>query len=375
MMPIVYTPVVGEACQKFSHIYRRPAASTSATTSATTSRRFCQLPHGLPRSSWSRMASASSASVIRAPAGWASPSASSASTPSAPVYHPTARSRSPSTSGPTTRSGSPIPLYLGLRQKRIRGDEYQAFVDRFVAAVRHVYPNVLLQWEDFLKGNAIKQLDRFRDQLATFNDDIQGTAAVVRSGIYGGASADRRADAGSAPRVRREQEPRPMASPNCSSPRSSRTGFRRGGSPPHLDRRHEGPRRLQIARDSRTSRRCSPEDVSEAASMKPRSHAHHARRSGEERQTDDLIGVSATPGTFNENVVRLMARINERPMIFPLSNPTSKSECTAEEAIRWSDGRAIVATGSPFDPIVHQGGASGSASATTHSSSRASVSA
>jgi malic enzyme len=246
-------------------------------------------------------------------------------------------------------------LYLGLRQKRIRGEEYQAFIDRFVAAVRHVYPNVLLQWEDFLKANAIKQLDRFRDQLSTFNDDIQGTAAVVLSGIYAGLKLTGK------------------------SMRDQRLLFAGAGASAHgiaglfVSALVEGGLSLDEARrriwtvDTKglvTSNRPGLEDfkaafardVSEVGDWKC---ADRSRITLEEvvanAKPTILIGVSATPGTFNESVVRLMAKNNERPLIFPLSNPTSKSECTAEEAIRWSDGRAIVATGSPFAPVVYEG--------------------
>jgi malic enzyme/ferredoxin len=246
------------------------------------------------------------------------------------------------------------PLYLGLRHKRIRGDEYQDFVDRFVAAVRRVYPNVLLQWEDFLKGNAIKQLDRFRDQLATFNDDIQGTAAVVLSGIYGGLRLtggemrDQRlvfAGAGASAHGIAELFVSAMVEGGLSRSRRSA---------PHLDGRHEGPRGSD-APGSRTSRRCSRDVPRCRLEAAPTRAASRSKRRSKNAKPTILIGVSATPGNVHRAVVRLMAKINERPMIFPLSNPTSKSECTAEEAIRWSDGRAIVATGSPFDPVVTKG--------------------
>jgi malic enzyme len=247
------------------------------------------------------------------------------------------------------------PLYLGLRHKRIRGDDYQQFIDKFVAAVQKVYPNVLLQWEDFLKANAIKQLERFRDSILSFNDDIQGTASVVLSGIYGGL------------RITGQ----PM--------RDQRLLFAGAGASAHgiadlfvsalvesgvpVD---EARRRIWTV-DTKglvTNDRSGLEDfkaayardVSEIATWdcKDRSRVTLEETVANAKPTI-LIGVSATPGTFSESIVRMMAKLNERPLIFPLSNPTSKAECTAEQAITWSDGRAIVATGSPFAPVILNG--------------------
>jgi malic enzyme len=213
-----------------------------------------------------------------------------------------------------------------------------------------MYPNVLLQWEDFLKGNAIHQLERFRDTLASFNDVIQGTAAVVVSGIYAGL------------RITGQRM------------RDQRLVFAGAGASAHgiaelfvsalveegvpLD---EARRRIWtvdtkgLVLDNREGledfKAMFARDVNEVASWRGTTLADVV----EYVKPTILIGVSATPGTFNENVVRLMAKVNERPMIFPLSNPTSKSECTAEDAIRWSDGRAIVASGSPYDPVMYNG--------------------
>jgi malic enzyme len=224
-----------------------------------------------------------------------------------------------------------------------------------VAAVKKVDPNVLLQGEDFLKENAITQLERFRNELLTFNDDIQGTAAVVLAGIFGalrltgGQMRDQRlvfAGAGASAHGIAElcvsalvDEGVPVLEARkriwtCDtkglavSDRAGLEGFKK-----------------EFARDR-----------AELASWKV---ADPARISLEETidnaKPTILIGVSATPGTFTESIVKKMAALNERPLVFPISNPTSKAECTAEEAVTWSDGRAIVATGSPFAPVVHKG--------------------
>jgi malate dehydrogenase (oxaloacetate-decarboxylating) len=245
-------------------------------------------------------------------------------------------------------------MYLGLRHKRVRGDDYQAFVDRFVAAVQRVYGDVLLQWEDFLKRNAITQLTRFRDKLPSFNDDIQGTAAVVLAGIYAGLRLGRQS-------IRDQRLV--FAGAGASAQGIADlfvAALVEGGLP-----RDEARRRIWTV-DTKglvTKGRSNLEDfkaayardVEEVATWKC---ADRSRITLEEviahARPTILIGVSATPGVFSEAAIKLMAGINERPIILPLSNPTSQSECTAEEAIRWSEGRAVVATGSPFAPVRHR---------------------
>jgi len=356
MMPIVYTPVVGEACQKYSHIYRRGRGLYINYDQRDHIERVLRNFH---TTSPSVIVVTDGERIL----GLGDQGAGGMGIPIGKLCLYTL------CAGIAPYSTLPImldvgtdneerladPLYLGLRHKRIRGDEYQAFIDRFVAAVRKVYGNVLLQWEDFLKGNAIKQLERFRHSLATFNDDIQGTAAVVLSGIY------------AAMRL------------TGNSMKNQRLVFAGAGASAHgiadlfvaalmeegLTREDARARIWTVdTKGLVTSEREGLEDFKALYARDPREAASwtvrdRARITLEETianaKPSILIGVSATPGTFTENIVRLMSNDNERPLIFPLSNPTSKSECTAEDAIRWSDGRAIVATGSPFDPVRHAG--------------------
>ncbi|HSN68631.1 MAG TPA: NAD-dependent malic enzyme, partial [Thermoanaerobaculia bacterium] len=356
LMPIVYTPVVGEACQKFSHIYRRARGLYISYEQRDKIERILGNYH---TKSPSVIVVTDGERIL----GLGDQGAGGMGIPIGKLcLYTLCAGVSPYSTlpimldaGTDNEERLSDPLYVGLRHKRIRGEAYQEFVDRFVAAVRNVYPNVLLQWEDFLKGNAIKQLDRFRDQLATFNDDIQGTAAVVLSGIYGGLRIT-------------GQEMRDQRLVFAGAGASAHgiaelfvSALVEGGIPPD-----EAKRRIWtvdtkgLVLDDRPGledfKAMFARPVGEVASWK----CADRNRITLEEVVDNvkptiLIGVSATPGTFSENVVRLMAKVNERPMIFPLSNPTSKAECTAEEAIRWSDGRAIVATGSPFDPVVHHG--------------------
>jgi malic enzyme len=242
-----------------------------------------------------------------------------------------------------------------MRHRRVRGAEYQDFIDRFVSAVTRVYPGAVLQWEDFLKENAINQLARFRNRLCTFNDDIQGTAATVLAGVYAalpltghpmhaqkmvlagaGAAAQGIADLFVAALVEGGSSVQDARRRVCTVDSHGLVTRSRGGLEPF---------KAAYAR--------SDEDVRQFARADP------TRITLEETirafRPTVLVGISGTAGLFTESVVRAAAEGTERPLIFPLSNPTTKSECTAEEAIRWSEGRAIVATGSPFAPVDFNG--------------------
>ncbi len=355
MMPIVYTPVVGEACQKFSHIYRRG--------------RGLYIPYA-QRDHMEQIL----ANVPREPAvivvtdgerilGLGDQGAGGMGIPIGKLCLYTLCAGVPPhltlpimlDAGTDNEERLADPLYLGERHKRVRGDEYQAFVDRFVEAVQKVHPNALLQWEDFLKENAIKQLHRFRDRLCSFNDDIQGTAGVVVAGVYSGLRITGQAI---------EDQRILFAGAGASAQGISDllvAAMREGGL--SLD---DARRRIWTV-DSKglvTADRPGLEGFKATYARDPAEVAGYECRDGGRITLEEavlgarptvLIGTSGTPGMFTESVVQAMARWNERPMIFPLSNPTSKSECTAEEAVRWSEGRAIVATGSPFDPVDYDG--------------------
>ncbi|MCA8961104.1 MAG: NAD-dependent malic enzyme [Planctomycetes bacterium] len=356
MMPIVYTPVVGEACQKFSHIYRKPRGlyiTYEQRDRIETILANAQIvnPSIIVVTDGERILGLGDqgAGGMGIPIGKLS-------------LYTLCAGISPFSTLPITldvgtdnEERLADPLYLGMRHRRIRGAEYQAFIDAFVAAVKKVFPQVVLQWEDFLKGNAIRQLDRFRDELCTFNDDIQGTAGVTVAGLFSALRITRRhfrdqrvvfAGAGAAAQGIGDLIV---------------AAFREAGLT-----REEAIRRVWTV-DSRglvTDDRPGLEDfkatyarpVGESVEYRCGDRSHITlRETIENVEPTILIGTSGTPGLFDEAVVRAMSAVNERPIIFPLSNPTSKSECTAEQAIHWSDGRAIVATGSPFDPVEHHG--------------------
>lgn len=356
MMPIVYTPTVGEACQRFSHIYRRPRGLFVTIEDRD------RIPAIL------RNATTQTPSVIVVTDGERilglgdqGAGGMGISIGKLCLYTLCAGILPFSTIPITLDVGTDNealladPLYVGLRQRRVRGAEYQEFVDRFVGAVKEVFPRAVLQWEDFLKGNALHQLARFRDELCTFNDDVQGTAGVVVAGIYaalrltGGRMRDQRvvfAGAGASAQGISDLLVAAMQEDGLDGA--------------------EAVSRIYTT-DSRglvTGHRASLEDfkaryarpVEEVATWRCADPGHITlRETVENVRPTVLLGTSGTPGTFDEGVVRALAAVQERPVIFPLSNPTSKAECTPEEALHWSEGRALVATGSPFPPVTREG--------------------
>ncbi len=356
MLPIVYTPTVGEVCQRFSHIYRR---ARGLYVSYDQRHHLERILKDFPNPHPAVIVVTDGQRIL----GLGDQGAGGMGIPIGKLcLYTLCGGVAPYGALPITldvgtdnEERLADPLYLGLRQKRVPGEAYQEFVDDFVAAVMKVFPGVLLQWEDFYKGNAIKQLARFRDRLCTFNDDIQGTAGVVVAGIFAGLRI-------SGQRLR-----------------DQRILFAGAGAAAHgiadlvVSALQEDGLGLTEARQriwTVDSQGLVTRDRHELEDFK----ATYARDPGEllsytcgdrahvtlaetilNAQPTILLGTSATPGTFTEEVVRAMAAVNERPMIFPLSNPTSRCECRAEDAIRWSDGRAIVATGSPFAPVEFNG--------------------
>jgi malic enzyme len=248
-------------------------------------------------------------------------------------------------------------FYLGYRERRLRGAEYDALVEEFVEAVREVFPRALLQWEDFKKVNAMRLLERYRRRLLSFNDDIQGTAAVALAGVLAGVRATGRPlaehrivmlGAGAAGVGIVEQLERALL-------RSGVPAAEIRGRIAVLDS-------AGLLVSGRTYR--EGEDYKEGLSWSPELAAAHGLSSTEGSDLEAvvaalrptvLIGASGQPGVFGESLVRTMAAAVERPLIFPFSNPTSQSEGVPADLIRWTDGRALVATGSPFAPVEHGG--------------------
>lgn len=247
------------------------------------------------------------------------------------------------------------PLYLGWRHPRITGKEYDDFIDLFVKTIKEYYPHVLLQWEDFGRDHAWPLLERYRNQIASFNDDIQGTAAVVLSAILSAVKAkgERLADqriavlgAGSAGLGISRMLLAEMKEEGIDEREALRAFYL-------IDRDgliHEG---LSTAFPEQKTFARSLQELKEwnLVSNQPISLLNVI----EKRDPTILIGVSAQPGAFTEEMIRTLAKKVERPIIFPLSNPTTKAEAKPEQLIQWTEGRAMIATGSPFPPVVYQG--------------------
>jgi malate dehydrogenase (oxaloacetate-decarboxylating) len=350
MLPILYTPTVGLACQRFSEIYRRPRGLFIAYPTATASGRSCITgPGGRSTSSSSPTGSGFWAWVIRASAAWASRSASCRCTRRWAASTRRAPCRSSWTSAPITPGCWTTPCTSAGGTAGSAGADYDDFVDRFVQAVRAELPGVLLQWEDFATPHALPILDRYRDQVLSFNDDIQGTAAVVLAALSAGAAATGSRlreqtvvmlGAGSAGIGVCEQVVRAMAADGLSE-QSARARICVVDINGLLttDRPDLSPAQRRLAQPPTAVPGMEP---GRPAGLIDVIDAVHPTA---------LIGLSTASGAFTEQVVRRVAAHASRPIIMPLSNPTSLSEARPQDLADWTDGRALVATGSPFPPM------------------------
>lgn len=356
MIPIVYTPVVGEVCQKFSHLYRKNRGIYIAYEQKDEIEQIL-INSGLRNPSV--IAVTDGERIL----GLGDQGAGGMGIPIGKLcLYTLCAGVSPYSTlpimldvGTDNEDRLKDPLYLGARHRRIRGAEYQHFIDAFVTAVQRVFPNVVLQWEDFLKGNAIYQLDRFKDALCTFNDDIQGTAGVVMAGlinalrITGRSMADQSvllAGAGISAHGISNLIVTAMVEDGLSRAEATSRIYT-------VDSRGLVMRDRPGLEDFKTVYARNTAEVRDW-DVHDRSHISLAEVVRHAKPTI-LLGTSGIPGIFTEKVIHLMSTINRHPIIFPLSNPTAKSECTPKEAILWSEGRAIIATRSPFAPVSYCG--------------------
>lgn len=346
LMPIIYTPTVGKACQEYGHIFRR---SRGFYISINDRGRIEKILHNWPTRDVKIIVVTDGERIL----GLGDLGASGMGIPVGKLslytacggIHP--RECLPVTIDVGTENAALLadPLYIGLRQKRTRGVEYDGFIEEFMAAVNKLFPGVLVQFEDFGNQNAFRLLERYRNSACVFNDDIQGTGAVALSGILtalrltGGKLSGTRVllfGAGEAGigiadnlvnALTREGMPPSEACKHCWFVDSK--GLVVQG------REHLNGHKLRYAQEH------SPclDLLSAVKSVRP----------------TILIGVAGQTKAFSREILKLMAEHNERPVIFALSNPTSKSECTAEEAYAWTDGRAVFASGSPFAPVTFHG--------------------
>lgn len=247
------------------------------------------------------------------------------------------------------------PLYLGWRHERLSGKEYDDFVDLFVSQIRKRFPKAVLQWEDFGKSNARKLLDRYRDQLLSFNDDIQGTAAVAMSAllaagkINGMKFTDMKVailGGGAAGTGIADMLVRAMIHEGLSEEEArSRMFIVDIHGLIHYNSPNLDPAQKMFAHPHKNLAGWKIHNSNEITLQEVIENAHPAV----------LIGVSAQSGAFSKEMIERMSSYQKRPIILPLSNPTSKAEAIPQELIEWTEGKAIIATGSPFQPVEYQG--------------------
>lgn len=346
LVPILYTPTVGQACQEYGHIFRHPQG---IFISAEDRGKIRDVLHNWPYDDVRVIVVTDGERIL----GLGDLGANGMGIPVGKLYLYTAcaginpEQTLPITIDAGTENDELLedPLYIGLRQRRVRGQEYDALIAEFVDAVQEVFPKAVIQFEDFGNANAFRLLQTYRDKVCTFNDDIQGTAGVTLAGIHsallltGGKLTDQQflflgageAGIGIADLIVAEM--------------------------------------VRAGMDEQTAReRCWFFDSkglvvasrNDLASHK-RPYAHKGEfltdflKAVETVKPTALIGVSGQPRTFTRPIVEKMAQMNKHPIIFALSNPTSKSECTAQEAYEWTNGQAVYASGSPFDPVTING--------------------
>jgi malate dehydrogenase (oxaloacetate-decarboxylating) len=356
MMPIIYTPTVGEGCRQYSHVFRRPRGL------------YVSYPYRSEILSLLNNAPAQNAGVIvvtdgerilglgdlgvggmRIPVGKLSLYTVCAG------IHPAKALPILLDVGTDNQELLNDPLYLGWRHERVRGEDYDDFIEAFVAAVELKFPRVLLQWEDFSKHNAPRILERYRDRLCTFNDDIQGTGAVTVAGLLAATklthtklSEQRIVILGagsSAIGISDQIVAAMMVEGPAELEARAKLWLVDSQGLVHTGRTKVEPYKQKYAQPIETTLNWKVNEPSQFAfgdvvrNVKP----------------TVLIGTSAQPGAFTEEIVREMARHVERPVIFPLSNPTSRSEATPSDLLDWTEGRAVTATGSPFPDVVRDG--------------------
>lgn len=355
MMPLVYTPVVGLACQRFSHIYRRARGVFIAYPNRDSMDEiFANVERDIDVivvTDGERILGLGDQGA----GGMGIPIGKLSLYSLCGGIHPARTLPMLLDLGTNNAERIDDPRYIGWRHERIKGQEYDDFIEQFVQAVMKRFPRVLLQWEDFASVDAERILAKYRDRLCTFNDDIQGTAAVTSGTILaaieasGGKLAAQRfvmLGAGSAGVGISEQLVRTMVAGGMSEADArkhfyviDRDGLLHDGRS-DLDDVHR-PLAQHLTDlggwDCDTSGSIAFADV--VRNAKP----------------TVLVGATGQSGAFSEAIIREMAKHTPRPVIFPLSNPTSRVEATPADLLEWTDGKAVVATGSPFDPVVHNG--------------------
>ena len=355
MLPLVYTPTVGLACQRFSEIYRRPRGLFVPYPRRDVMHKIME---NAPLDNVEAIVVTDGERIL----GLGDQGAGGLGIPIGKLSLYTACGGiDPATTlpivldvGTNNEERLNDPLYIGWRNERISGQDYDDFVDLFVQCIEARYPKVLLQWEDFAQQHAAPILERYRDRLLTFNDDIQGTAGVAYGTLLAAVKA-----AGSKVTDMRVGF-LGAGSAGCGIAQQIRRGMIRNG----LSEKEAGERFFMVDRQGLLHDGMTGLLDIQKPLVQPKDKVAPWASDGETISLEDviehakptvLIGVSGQPKTFTESIIREMAKITERPIIFPMSNPTSRCEAAPEDIIKWTDGKALVATGSPFDPVEYKG--------------------
>ena len=342
MMPLIYTPTVGQACQEFQHIYRKPRGFYISWRERG---RIEEILHNWPHKEAKIIVVTDGERILGlgdlGADGMGIPIGKLSLYAACAGIHPTQCLPVMLDLGTNNESLLNDPLYNGLEQRRIRGERYDEFVDEFVQAANKVFPGVLIQFEDFGNINAFRLLDKYRNEVCCFNDDIQGTGAVALSGIIGSL------------RITGEK----LSDQRLLFLGAGEAGI--GTADSFVAALVEEGVSVEAAR-----KQCWFVDTQGLLTADREKIADHKLRYARKQPPIDnfleavktlkptaILGLSGQPGSFPKEVIEAMAEINKRPIIFALSNPTSKAECTAEQAYVWSKGRAIFASGSPFDSV------------------------
>ncbi len=346
IVPIIYTPTVGQACKQFAHIFRR---SRGLYVSVKDAGRVEELLRNWPEREVAVIVVTDGERIL----GLGDLGANGMGIPIGKLALYTVCAGIPPERclpvmldvGTNNEELLHDPLYLGIAEKRVSGSRHDSLVDEFIQATQRVFPDVLIQFEDFANRNAIRLLEKYRDRICCFNDDIQGTAAVALAGIY------------SATRIQRkklvDQTFLFLGAGSAATGIADLLVAAMGdaGLPEQQARRRcwlvDSTGLVVKGRDRLASHKVA--------------YAHDHEFLGDllsavhSLRPTALIGVSGQPKTFTRDVLEAMAAINDIPIVFALSNPTSKAECTAEEAYRWTNGQAVFAGGSPFPPVTVRG--------------------
>jgi malate dehydrogenase (oxaloacetate-decarboxylating) len=356
LLPIVYTPTVGAGCQQFSRLFRKSRGL------------FLSLPHKkridsiLAHPSFDRV----EAIVVtdgerilglgdQGAGGMGIPIGKLALYTGCGGLHPATTLPIMLDVGTDNPDCLNDPLYIGWRHERVRGEEYDDFIEAFVSAVAKRWPHVLLQWEDFAKNNATRMLERYRDRLCTFNDDVQGTAAVATGTLLSAINVT------GVPLTQQRIAVMGAGSAGCGIASLIRRAMTDAG----LADSEAGKRFFMVDRDGllvggmdgiASFQQPFLQDKAAIANW-TLDHPDRVALLDVVRNAKPtvLIGVSGQAGAFSEPVVRAMAEHNSRPVIFPLSNPTSRAEATPTDLETWSNGKAVIGTGSPFPPLERNG--------------------